>query len=60
VIGIARKDDKLGQRIIRCQAVVSSTLASPLPSVVMTRVGHAIFGTSARMSAHAIVCMKPS
>jgi DNA invertase Pin-like site-specific DNA recombinase len=46
--------------IIRCQAVVSSTLASALHSVVMTRVGHAIFGRSARMSAHAIVCMKPT
>jgi hypothetical protein len=38
--------------MICCQARVSSTLASPLPSVVMTSVGQIIFGTSPRMSAH--------
>src|SRR5689334_13445451 len=46
--------------IVSCQARVSSTLASPLPSVVMTRVGQVIFGTSARMSAQAMVPMKPT
>src|SRR5262245_19832610 len=41
--------------MICCQARVSSTLASPLPSVVMTSVGQAIFGTSPLISAHAMV-----
>jgi hypothetical protein len=44
--------------MVCCQARVSSTLARPLPSVVITRVGQAIVGTSARMSAHAMVGMK--
>ena len=40
--------------MVCCQARVSSTLARPLPSVVITSVGQTILGTSARMSTHAI------
>ena len=44
--------------MVCCQARVSSTLARPLPSVVMTNVGQAMLGISARMSTHAMVGMK--
>src|SRR5215831_9846602 len=46
--------------MICCQACISSTLASPLPSVVMTSVGQVIFGMSPRISAHAMVFIKPT
>ena len=42
-----------------CHARISSTVPSPLCSVVMTSVGQAIFGRSERISAQAMVPMKP-
>ena len=60
VIGVARQHQQSDRGIFCCQARVASTEPRPLPSVVTTSVGHAIFGRSGAHVDAGTPRMKPS